>query len=272
MTNKKLSKEDLKNMPYTDFVSLISEENRPPGGKKTIREFLKNSFLDRKSKVLEVGCTNGFTSLEITRLLGCKVWGIDINEKSLLNAKKRVKKERVKFLYGNAYKIPFKNNYFDMVVCSNATSFMENKSKAMSEYKRVVKPWGFIGVSPMYYIKKPPKEIISKISDIIGAKVGIFSKKDWINLFRKEGLEIYYIQDYTFDSKTNKEINNYLEESLDKPHLNKIPKNIIKLIRQKWKNIIKTFNNNLKYLGYSVILLRKREELEEIELFTTKTN
>ena len=35
---KKVKKEDLDKLSYTDFVSLICEENRPSGGKFTIRE------------------------------------------------------------------------------------------------------------------------------------------------------------------------------------------------------------------------------------------
>ncbi len=65
--------EDIEKLSYTDFVSLIQEENRPSGGKNTIREILINTFINKDSKVLEVGCTNGFTSLEIARTIGCKV-------------------------------------------------------------------------------------------------------------------------------------------------------------------------------------------------------
>ena len=54
--------EKIRNMNYTDFVSFLKEENRPSGGKKTIREIAMNGFVDRHSKVLEIGCTNGFSS------------------------------------------------------------------------------------------------------------------------------------------------------------------------------------------------------------------
>ena len=60
---KKIKKEDLDKISYTDFVSLICEENRPSGGKFTIREIAKNSFITKDSKVLEIGCTNGFFHL-----------------------------------------------------------------------------------------------------------------------------------------------------------------------------------------------------------------
>lgn len=261
---------EIDKLSYTDFVSLIREENRPPGGKKTVREFLLNSFVDKKSKVLEVGCTNGFTALEIARVIGCKTYGIDINMKSLDNAKKRILKEKVKFLFGNAYSIPFRKDTFDLVVCSNATSFMNNKEKAVSEYKRVVKPWGFIAVSPMYYIKNPPGEIVKKVSDIIGTEISVKSKDDWIKIFEKEGLEIFYIKDYLFNKKDKQDIETYVEKSLNKPHLNFLSKEIRKKINDRWAETMNVFSDNLKYVGYSVILLRKRGEIEEVELFDSK--
>lgn len=261
---------DIENLSYTDFISLIREENRPPGGKKTVRELLINSFANKKSKILEVGCTNGFTTLEIARTIGCRTYGIDINKKSLENAKKRVINEKAKFRYGSAYNIPFKKEYFDIVFCGNATSFMENKNKAVSEYKRVVKKWGFIAVSPMYYIKNPTREIVQSISSLIGTNIDVRTKKEWMELFKRSGLEIYYCKDYEFYFKSKKEIDEYVEESLNKEHLKYLPKGILKKIEERWKKTITIFNKNLSYVGYSVILLRKRGEPEEVELFNSK--
>lgn len=267
-----LTVERIGNMSYTDFISLIKEENRPPGGKNTVKEFLLNSFANKNSKVLEIGCTNGFTSLETARLLNCKVWGIDINKNSIINAKSRIKKEKIKFLYGNAYNIPFKGNYFDLVICSNATSFMDDKKRAVLEYKRVVKPWGFIAISPMYYNKNPPKEVVKKVSDTIGSKIDIKSKIDWLNLLQQNGLEIYYIKDYLFNFKKKGEIESYINQSLNKDYLKKLPKEIFNAIKKRWLNTMTIFNENLKYVGYSVILLRKRIEQEEVKLFTSIPN
>lgn len=254
--------ESIEEMNYTDFVSLIREENRPPGGKATIREILNNSFLNRESKVLEVGCTNGFTSLEISRILECEVIGVDINEKSLINAQKRVKKENVKFQRANAYNLPFKDNYFDLVICGNATSFMPKKKKAVEEYIRVVKDWGFVVLTPMYYIKEPPKEIVDNISEIIGTKIDIIKKEGWLSLFEKSGLEVYYSSDYVFKSRREEDIQEYSQIFTEKPHLSGLSDNLKFKIQEKWGKIMKVFNDNIRYVGYPIILLRKREEKE----------
>jgi len=267
MKIEKLTPKEIEKMSYTDFISLIREENRPPGGKKTVREFLLNSFINSKSKILEVGCTNGFTTLEVSRLIGCKSYGVDINKNSLDNAKRRENSKKAKFLYGNAYNLPFKKNYFDLVICSNATSFMDDKKKAVSEYKRVVKHWGFIAVSPMYYLSNPPKRVVNNVSKIIGSKIDIKSKEDWLRLFQEKNLEIYYLNDYKFSFKSNSEIENYVNKSLDKKYLKNLSELTFNKIKSRWRETMGIFNENLSYVGYSVILLRKRNEIEEIELF-----
>ena len=68
---KKYSSEEIEKLSYTDFISLIKEENRPSGGKKTIREIVMNSFITSNSNVLEIGCTNGFSSIEMNKLTNC---------------------------------------------------------------------------------------------------------------------------------------------------------------------------------------------------------
>ena len=87
---KKYSSEEIEKLSYTDFISLIKEENRPSGGKKTIREIVMNSFITSNSNVLEIGCTNGFSSIEMNKLTNCNVIGIDINKNSIQNAREKI--------------------------------------------------------------------------------------------------------------------------------------------------------------------------------------
>lgn len=267
MEIKNLTPKDIDEMNYTEFVSLIKEENRPPGGKMTIREILKNSFINSKSKVLEVGCTNGFTSLEIARVIGCEVFGVDINENSLKNAKARINGEKVKFLNASSYQLPFKNESFDLVMCGNATSFMKEKNKAIQEYFRVVKDWGIVALTPMYYIEKPTKEIIDKVSEIIGTQINVTTKEKWFSLLKKDNFEVYYSKDYKFQKKDKEEIKEYSRLFINKPHLQKLNETVKIKIQEKLENIMDTFNENLSHVGYSIILLRKRKEEEEQELF-----
>jgi len=265
--DKKITVKTIESMKYIDFVSFLNEENRPPGGKQTIREVMINSFINKQSKVLEVGSTNGFSSLEIGRTIGCEVFGIDISKSSVENANKRVRNKNIQFQVASAYNIPFDEGTFDLVLCGNATSFMDNKHKAIQEYIRVTKEWGFIALTPMYYLKKPESELLKKVSQVIGAEINITSKDEWISILKKMGLEIYYCKDFEFGKKSKYEISKYCESFLSKDKIINLDNDVKQAIFKKWMAIMEIFNENLSHIGFSVILLRKRGEKEESEFF-----
>lgn len=265
-----VSVEKIRGMNYTDFVSFLKEENRPSGGKKTIREIAINGFVDRGSKVLEVGCTNGFSSLEIARLTGCSVWGVDINPLSVENAKKRsIGKENINFLTCDACSLPFDDNFFDLVICGNALSFMRDKGTALQEIIRVTKNWKFISLVPIWYRKKPESDVVERTSSIIGANIKVFSKKMWLDFFKSVGLENYYTSDYYFEDNSDQQINEYIEAFFERDHLSRLDSAVQAEAFLKWRHIISTFNENLQHCAYSIVLLRKRSELEEMEAFPT---
>jgi len=269
---KKIKKEDLNKISYTDFISLIKEENRPSGGKFTIREIVKNSFINEKSKVLEIGCTNGFSSIEINKLTNCNVVGIDINKNSIENAKKRIKEnnlnpKKISFEYGNAENLKFDDNYFDLIICGNAMSFISNKSKAISELKRVLKPNGFISIVPIWYIKKPNPNVISKVNKELGFNINCTYEKDWSS-YDKWGLELYYKKNYSFIKRSDTDIIKYANNMIDsKANLNIYSISEKRIIKDRWIRTMKNFNENLSLTNFSIILLRKSLVKEEEELF-----
>lgn len=266
--------DDIRQMSYTDLVSLLQEENRPSGGKKSVREIALNSFVTKTSRVLEVGSTNGFSSLEIARTVGCSVIGIDINPHSVAYAQERAEKEclqdRIQFQVASAYQMPFENEYFDLVITGNATSFMDKQQKAVSEYVRVVKTNGFVAAVPIWYKTQPPADIVQKTSDIIGSQITPRTRADWHDFFGSSCLEMYFERTYQFIKRSEQDIERYVSSFLLKPHILRLQPQARAALRERWLETITVFNDNLSYAGYSVILLRKRSEAEEEEFFLSK--
>ena len=63
----------------------------------------------------------------------------------LIEARKRKRIENlsnVKILYGTAYNLPFKDEFFDKVYCINTFCHIENNKKAVEEISRVLKKGG----------------------------------------------------------------------------------------------------------------------------------
>ena len=135
--------EDIEKMNYSELVALVKERNRPSGGIRTILNIAVNSFLTKDKKMLEIGSNTGFTCVNMSLLTGCKSVGIDINEDSIEEAKEYAKlqnvEDKISFIKSNAESLPFEDESFDAVLCSNVTSFIKNKENAIKEYLRVLK-------------------------------------------------------------------------------------------------------------------------------------
>ncbi len=269
---------EINDLSYIDFIALIRETNRCPGGKDTIRRVVQNSFITRESRVLEVGSNTGFTSLEVAHLVKCRIDGIDISENCVLEAKNKLNqdteeiKKLVNFQVGSAYEIPFDNDTFDLLIGGGATSFMDKKSKAVSEYVRVVKPWGFISVTQLFYAKKPPTKVIDAVSEAIGVKINPWGKDKWLSIFTKQTnkLEKYYFYEGSLTHRKPESVDEYVDHFLSKPHIQELKTDVQESIRKKWKGYLEVFNENHKYLGYFTLLLRKTHYDEELELFIRK--
>lgn len=101
---------------------------------KINKEFL--SKLDKKSKILEVGCNRG-RQMEILKKMGfSNLTGIEIN-KSAVNLARNDKDLCI--VEGSAFDIPFKDNYFDLVFISGVLIHIapKNLTKAIKEIIRV---------------------------------------------------------------------------------------------------------------------------------------
>lgn len=268
---------EIETMPYVDFISLLDETNRCPGGKHTIRKILQNSFANAQSRVLEIGSNTGFSSLEVARTVGCRVLGIDPSASAVEQAGKVLLadtaeiREKVEFKVGSAYDIPSPDNNFDLIIAGGATSFMKEKDKAVSEYHRVLKPWGFLSVANFYYKSPPPEDVISAVSNIIGAKIEPWDKNKWKSILSmNQVFETYWEEDGEVCTRTDSEISTYVDYFLQKPHLAILPTSKKDAIKDRWYRTLKIFNENLKYVGYQLILYRKAHIAEEPELFPYK--
>ena len=271
---KDLTPQDIERMNYNGLIGIVKETNRPPGGRESIYHIASRCFLNSKSKVLEVGTSTGFTAIELAKLTKCRVKAIDINEVSLKEARRRWRKENIEnlvdFVKADATNIPFKNNYFDLVFCGNVTSIINDKEKVLGEYMRVTKNAGFIAAIPMYYIKKPQMSLLKKVSGALQVDIEPLTKQYWLSFFNDSGLELYWTKDFKFQNQSKGRIEFFLKKILSREHLNKLTKESKIILDSKYKRFIHLFNENLSYMGFSIILLRKKASYDEDpSLFTS---
>lgn len=70
-------------------------------------------FLDRKSRILEVGCNIGIQLVNLQEIGFENLYGIELQPHAVELARQRTK--GINIIQGTAYDIPFKDNFFDMV-------------------------------------------------------------------------------------------------------------------------------------------------------------
>ena len=104
--------------------------------KKLIRDYKLNS----KSKILDIGCGKGYLVYELSKLLNSKkIYGCDISNYAIKNAKKEIKKNI--FYHDARKKFSFKDKTYDLVF-SNATLHnfkLGDCSSCLSEIERIGK-------------------------------------------------------------------------------------------------------------------------------------
>ena len=92
------------------------------------------------ARVLDVGCGTGFGTEGLLRYTD-NVHGLDQSIHQMEKAfEKFGKHDRVRFYRGDAERLPFQDNSFDVVWSSGSIEYWPNPVDALEEFRRVVKP------------------------------------------------------------------------------------------------------------------------------------
>ncbi len=159
------------------------------GGQDSTDDLIRMCGIKRGSRVLDVGCGPGLTAVQLAKM-GCEVVAIDSNKVMIERAKENASsaKADIAFMVADAQKLPFKKNEFDAVISESVTVFVPDRKKAISEYVRVTKAGGFIGLNEIFWRKEAPKDIEAKVMKLYELRDNIPDLKGWEAMLRDEGL------------------------------------------------------------------------------------
>lgn len=122
---------------------MYDKKSREEKGWRIIK-LLTFYFGEKKLKdltLLDVGASTGIIDNIIAKKIG-KVVGIDIDKGGINYASKTYQKKNLTFKVDDALKLSFKDNSFDVVVCTHVYEHVANPKKLFSEIYRVLKPGG----------------------------------------------------------------------------------------------------------------------------------
>jgi|TARA_B110000483_G_scaffold222673_1_gene279843 ubiquinone/menaquinone biosynthesis C-methylase UbiE len=148
--------------------------------KPVARDFIKHYNLKDNSKILDIGCAKGYLLDEFSKLLKKPtLCGLDISHYAITKNNKKIIKN---LCIGNATKLPFENNYFDLVISINSLhNIMDLKKlkKSFKEINRVSKENVFISLGA--YDTKKERKILDNWAVVATAYM---STKSWLKFFK----------------------------------------------------------------------------------------
>jgi len=111
---------------------------------KKIQDYIKNFNIKKNTRIVDIGCGNGYTITKLSKKFSCDFIGIDSNQKMIDLALKR-KQKKVKFMKDSILKSNLKSNSFDIVYTQRCLINLENKQnqkKSINEIHRILKKGG----------------------------------------------------------------------------------------------------------------------------------
>jgi ubiquinone/menaquinone biosynthesis C-methylase UbiE len=124
--------------------------------------------------ILDLGSGTGYLSIEIAkRSPSLQVYGIDLSGQMVKIARRHAKGvDNARFVFGNAAKLPFKDNSIDLVVSTGASHHWKTPRIVFDECYRVLKPgkeaWIYDGCPDVFNNRADRRKMSEKYGFLVG--------------------------------------------------------------------------------------------------------
>ncbi len=152
-------------------------------------------------RILDMGCGSGRHTCAASRFKKVIAIGSDIRFKDVVEAKERLLYEQSLGEQGGGVwggivsdirRLPFKDNYFDLVICSEVLEHIHEHETAVSELSRVLKPGKDLVVSVPRYFPERICWALSKDYHLANdGHIRIYKKKELIDLLEATGVKTW---------------------------------------------------------------------------------
>jgi arsenite methyltransferase len=147
----------------SDWARLLLGEIFHPGGMALTERLGSLLGLGPGKRVLDVAAGQGASAIFLAKRFGCEITGMDYGEDAIRKATQVAEMAGVahlaRFEQGDAEHLAAADEMFDAVICECAFCTFPNKRAAASEFARVLRPGGRVGLSDLTRAGTVPPEL-----------------------------------------------------------------------------------------------------------------
>jgi len=179
---------------YRPFRNLLKKElspEKPP----YLGSFLREASILAGQKVLEIGINPGYLAIYLAEVVGAngKVVLAELDEIIVPDAEKNIRAYGVSDLVETAKvrveKLPFRTNYFDIVLSDRTTSLIKDKSKLIKEMTRVLKTEGKLVIADCILRRPFTKDQVEQYRRNFACIFQAATIENYVDMFENAGLE-----------------------------------------------------------------------------------
>lgn len=143
----------------TKTTNFEKHTNKNPLSKLLLANFYREAFKILRNinpeSILDVGAGEGFSLSKLQEEgIGKRLEGIEYMDEAIELGKKQYPDIKIK--KGDIYKLPYKNNSFDIIICTEVLEHLDRPDEALNELKRVSKKYLLLSVpnEPYFTIQR----------------------------------------------------------------------------------------------------------------------
>lgn len=230
------------------------------GGVRSTKSLLDMCQISPGDQVLDLGCGTGYTACLLTRLYGVRVIGLDINERSVSEAKDRVKREsledNITIGQADAHHLPFSHHTFDKILVESVMIFCL-PYRITQEIFRILKPGGMLCANEITLLETSTAELNELLKTTIGIQA--FDEQKWQQIFEEAGFE--NISSNVYKIKLWDQLTSHLEIDGLKKYLSSVYHGISDTKLRAFflnRQMLTMARQFLPYVGYGIFVCQKR--------------